>query len=1076
MRTPDFRIGLTGRLIILCVIAVAPALGIMAYNEYDMRTAREAETRERAVQITKQFGEEMGELREGARQLLVALTRLPSIRSADAAACGPYLAALKTSYPNYYELAAVDPDGRPICSSSLERARQVSDMPFFTRAMAKDGLVVGNYWQEPGSGAKMLHFAMRFKDPVGKTQGVVYVALDLAWLSDHLANRGLSPSASILIADREGNIIARLPHPEALVGKNMRKSHEAIMDGDKTGWEEAAGVDKITRIFGYVPPSLPPGDLFLSAGVSKVEAFADIERATRRGVALICFGLLAAILAALYGGWRFVRKPIAELSRVTADWRDGNYAARANIADKGSEIGQLATTFNEMAEAVITRQEGRIEAEHQALSLAASLEERGIALQHSNENLASLNVELRSAKEQAEGASHAKSRFVATISHEIRTPINGIMGMARLLGLTRLGDRQQHLLGSVSRSAQALLGIVNDVLDFSKIEAGLFEIRAVPFDPHEVIAELTDLFAQATAIKGLEFIYLVDDDLPPRLIGDPIRLRQVLVNLIGNAVKFTEHGEILLEIRLVSATPGRAEIAFAVADSGIGIAPENHASIFASFHQVDASMTRVRSGTGLGLSISSQLVELMGGAISLDSALGKGTRFSFTVGFDLPAEQTTVPQRGRIERALNVLLVESNAVAARVISTYLTQWGLTANTAATVSGAESAYRGATASGTPYDVVILDIGALGQAGADLAEDIGGGISFRQCAVVLLTSIVNQELNERLDDTGAAAILSKPVDPAALFGALASVARGEKWRGPTIIGGAPSGGQARFNARVLVVEDNAVNQEVALGTLAAMGSTVVTASNGAAAVRLFQEQSFDIVLMDCEMPVMDGLEAAQRIRAAEGRQTLVAGGVPSRTRVPIIAVTAHAIDEVREKCLAAGMDALLVKPFDDKRLADALRAWLPAVKSMRRARAASYAEHVTQAMDTARRPDEIDDGAIDRSVIESLRQMQRGGNVTRLSRVVSRFDSVAVELAASMHENAAAGDSEALWRSAHSLKSSAGALGAIRLSNMCAEIEAASREAGVERAAPMVEAIDREVEAARRGLRIIMGELT
>ncbi len=254
------------RLFLLVLIAVLPAIAIQAYNEYDLRKAREADIRQRVVQITTQFGEEMGELREGARQLLLALGQLPAVKRRDSAQCDELFASLKRQYESYSLLAAADAEGNVFCASSKLSYHSVAEQPFFKRAMTQGGLAVGNYWVDPATGEKMIHFAHRFFDEDGRTLGLVFAGLSLEWLSEHLKERGLSPTASILIADREGNIIARLPHPEQLVGKNMRRSHEAIMDGDKAGWEEARGVDGITRIFGYVPAQLPPRDFFLSAG------------------------------------------------------------------------------------------------------------------------------------------------------------------------------------------------------------------------------------------------------------------------------------------------------------------------------------------------------------------------------------------------------------------------------------------------------------------------------------------------------------------------------------------------------------------------------------------------------------------------------------------------------------------------------------------------------------------------------------------------------------------------------------------------------------------------------------------
>src|SRR6266853_3417654 len=370
------RIGLTGRLLVLVIFAVVPALVIQAWNEYDLRIAREADIRQQVIQTTKQFGEEIGELREGARQLLLALSQLAPVRLQESDACSEHFVALKSQYANYSLLAAADTEGRIFCSSTPITYSSVADQPFFQRAMGQDGLAVGNYWADPATGHRMIHFAVKFGNGDGRTAGVVFAGLDLRWLSEHLKERGLSPTSSILIADREGNIVARLPNPDALVGKNMRKSHEAIMDGDTTGWEEAVGVDGATRIFGYVPAALPPRDFFLSAGQSKAEAFAAIDEATRRGIALIVLSLFAAIYAAWAGGRNFIRRPIEGLLSVTAEWRNGNYDARAHLEDRSSEIGRLGGAFNEMADALAARHAAQQRAEEELRHLNTTLESR----------------------------------------------------------------------------------------------------------------------------------------------------------------------------------------------------------------------------------------------------------------------------------------------------------------------------------------------------------------------------------------------------------------------------------------------------------------------------------------------------------------------------------------------------------------------------------------------------------------------------------------------------------------------------------------------------------------------------
>src|SRR6266852_2639207 len=422
IRWSGVRIGLTGRLLILVIFAVVPALVIQAWNEYDLRIAREADIRQQVVQTTKQFGEEIGELREGARQLLLALAQLAPVRLQEADACSEHFIALKSQYANYSLLAAADTEGRIFCSSTPITYSSVADQPFFQRAMGQDGLAVGNYWADPATGHRMIHFAVKFGNGDGRTAGVVFAGLDLRWLSEHLKERGLSPTSSILIADREGNIVARLPHPEKLVGKNMRKGHAEIMDGDTAGWEEAVGVDGAMRIFGYVPAALPPRDFFLSAGQSKAEAFAAINEATWRGVALIGFGLLAATLAAILGARKFLREPIKGLLKVAAEWRNGNDDARVRVRDPGSEIGHLGAAFNTMADALAARHAAQKHAEEELRHLNATLESR---------------VERRTI--ELANANKAKSMFLANMSHELRTPLNAIIGFGEMMQYQILG-------------------------------------------------------------------------------------------------------------------------------------------------------------------------------------------------------------------------------------------------------------------------------------------------------------------------------------------------------------------------------------------------------------------------------------------------------------------------------------------------------------------------------------------------------------------------------------------------------------------------------------------------------------
>jgi signal transduction histidine kinase/DNA-binding response OmpR family regulator/HPt (histidine-containing phosphotransfer) domain-containing protein len=1011
------RIGLTGRILILVIFAVVPALVIQAWNEYDLRIAREADIRQQVVQTTKQFGEEIGELREGARQLLLALAQLNTVKTRQPNACGPLFSKLKARFANYALLGAADTSGRIFCTSESTSYSSVADQPFFERAMAQPGLAVGNYWVDPANGQRMIHFAERFEDDDGLIAGVVFAGLDLAWLSNHLKERDLAPTASILIADREGNIIARLPHPELLVGKNMRKSHEAIMDGEQPGWEEAVGVDGTTRIFGFVPPALPPKDFFLSAGQTKAEAFAAIDSATRRGIGLILAGLLAAVYAAWAGGRNFIRRPIQGLLSVTAEWRKGNYAARAHLEDRSSEIGRLGAAFNEMADALAARHTAQQSAEEELRELNATLESR---------------IERRTV--ELEGAVRAKSQFLANMSHEIRTPLNGVLGMLELVRQTELGPPQQRFIETARRSGETLLGVINGVLDLSKLEAGKVEIEHSAFDLRIVVEEVTELFSELAYGKGLELACFVPAALQTALIGDAGRLRQILTNLIGNAVKFTERGEVGVRACALERDASSVLIAFEVVDTGIGIPAEKRRHIFEAFAQADSSTTRRYGGTGLGLSIAKHFCEMMGGSINVASEPGAGSKFRFTARFGLQpsaADRTQTPLRPRTGEP--ALVVVGNALNREILEDQLSAGNIQVRHAQTGLAALGALRTAALHKKPFELVIIDHSLPDMTGVELAHAIKTASKGVQQQIILLTSF-DQDIGQVAE--GALRCLTKPIRQSALWECI-----GVSAKPVPAIASAPETPAAEQpgtgRAPVLIVEDSPVNLEVAVAILDSMGCLVETAVNGRHALDRHASGEYSLIFMDCQMPEMDGFEATVEIRRREalsGRHT------------PIVALTASVVEDGRRRCLAVGMDDYLAKPFTLEQMRAMLTTWLgPPERPAAR-------EHLSLVTPAAAAPDPIDE-----QVLASLGRLQSEGRPDIVRQLIELFFKGAAGLLMDLDNGAATGDAALLYCASHALKSASANLGAVVLSTHCKELEALSKSGTVTDAARLVKVI-------------------